>query len=71
MTMQVQAKIEDPTHLTLKQPLDAEVGSVVILEIVEGPERDEFLTGSAALLERAYCDDEPDYSNSGTPIQVG
>ncbi|NOX99382.1 MAG: hypothetical protein GXP30_06590 [Verrucomicrobia bacterium] len=68
--MQVQATIEDPTHLKLVQPLDAEVGSVVILEIIEDTERDEFLTGSAALLERVYGDDEPDYSNSGTPIQA-
>lgn len=68
--MQVQATIEDPTHLKLVQPLDAEVGSVVILEIVEDAGRNEFLTGSAALLERAYGDDEPDYSDSGTPIQA-
>lgn len=70
MTMQVQATIEDPTHLKLKQPLDAEVGSVVILDIVEDSDRNEFLTGSAALLERAYNDDEPDYSDSGAPIQA-
>ncbi len=62
--------IEDPTHLRLKQPLDAEVGSVVILEIVGDSERDDFLTGSAILLERAYGDDEPDYSDAGTPIQA-
>ncbi|MEX2577844.1 MAG: hypothetical protein WD342_02205 [Verrucomicrobiales bacterium] len=68
--MQIQAEIEDPTHLKLRQPLDAEVGSVIVLEIVQASERDEFLSGSAALLERAYGDDEPDYSNAGTPITV-
>ena len=66
--MQILAEIEDATHLKLKEPLDAEVGSVVVLEIVGTSERDEFLACSAALLERAYGDDEPDYSDAGTPL---
>ncbi|HIG29159.1 MAG TPA: hypothetical protein EYQ50_15775 [Verrucomicrobiales bacterium] len=68
--MRIQAEIEDPTHLKLKQPLDAEVGSVIVLEILGTSDRDEFLTGSSSLLERAYGDDEPDYSEAGTAIKV-
>lgn len=67
--MQVEAKIEDPTHLKLMQPLDAEVGSMIVLEIAEASERVEFLSASAALLERAYGDEEPDYSNAGTQLR--
>ncbi len=66
--MQIQAEIEDSTHLKLRQPLDAKVGSVIILEIIEPSERDEFASGSAALLERAYGEGEPDYSEAGEPI---
>ena len=66
--MQIQAKIEDPTHLKLMQPLNAEVGSIIVLEITQASEREEFLSASAALLERAYGDEEPDYSDAGTPI---
>ena len=66
--MPIQAEIEDATHLKLKQPLDAAVGSVIVLEIVEPSEQDSFGSGAAALLERAYGEDEPDYSQSGEPI---
>jgi hypothetical protein len=67
--MQIQAEIEDSTHLKLRKPLNAEVGSIIFLEIVDEPERADFLAMSAASLERAYSDDEPDYSDAGTPIQ--
>lgn len=66
--MQVQAKIEDPTHLKLMQPLNEKVGSTIVLEITQASEREEFLSASAAFLERAYGDAEPDYSDAGTPI---
>lgn len=67
--MQVLAEIEDPTHLKLRQQLAARVGSLIVLEIIESSsERDKLLTGSSALLERAYGDDESDYSEAGTPI---
>lgn len=66
--MQIQAEIEDSTHLKLRQPLDAKVGSVIVLEIIDPSERDEFAAGSVALLERAYGEEEPDYSKSGKPI---
>ena len=68
--MPIEAEIEDATHLKLKQPLDAEVVSIVTIEIIKSSERNEFLASSAALLERAYNDDEPDYSESGEPIEV-
>ena len=68
--MPIEAEIEDSTHLKLKQPLDGEVGSVIVLEIVKPREQDDFLTSSAALLERAYGEDEPDYSTAGEPIEV-
>ena len=66
--MQVQAKIEDATHLKLMQPLNAEVGSIIVLEIAQTSERTELLSASVAFLERAYGDEEPDYSDAGTPI---
>jgi hypothetical protein len=68
--MQLKAEIEDSTHLKLKQPLNAKAGTKVLVEIVEDSEREEFMYGAAALLERAYSDDEPDYSQSGTPIHT-
>ena len=68
--MMIRAKIEDATHLKLMQPIDAEVGSFIMLEITDVSERHDFLTASAALLERAYGDEEPDYSNAGTIIKL-
>ncbi len=69
--MRVEAEIEDPTHLKLRLPLDVGVGSTIVFEIVAtsgDSDRRGFLAGSSALLERAYGEDEPDYSESGTPI---
>ncbi|GEM_PF-3268376 len=68
--MTIEAEIEDPTHLRLKKAIDAKVGSVIVLEIVEPSEPDVFSVGAAVLLERAYGDDEPDYSKAGEPIRV-
>ena len=68
--MQIKAEVEDSTHLKLTEPLEAEVGSVIMLEIVDPSEREDFLSGSAALLDRAYGDDEPDYSEAGVPLQA-
>jgi hypothetical protein len=67
--MQVQATIEDPTHLRLIQPLDMTVGSLVVVEIVETVGNGTFPDSSAALLDSAYGADEPDYSGSGTLIE--
>ena len=68
--MQVEAEIEGPTHLRLKRPLQAKVGTVVTIEILDASENDDFLSGASALLNRAYGDDEPDYSEEGTPIHA-
>ena len=65
--MIIEAEIVDSTHLRLLQPVEVEVGAKITLEIIE-PEREEFLNGGASNLERAYGDDEPDYSTAGTPI---
>jgi len=67
--MQVQATIEDSTHLRLIQPLNVTVGSLVVLEIVEILDQENFRDSSAALLDSAYSVDEPDYSGSGTLIK--
>jgi hypothetical protein len=68
--MAIEAEVEDPTHLRLKRPLDAQVGSIIVLKIVAPTEPDVFSAGAAALLERAYGEDEPDYSQAGEPIGV-
>jgi len=67
--MPLLARIEDSTHLRLEQPLNGKVGSLVVLEILEAVDQEDFLDSSAALLEAAYCADEPDYSNAGTLIR--
>ncbi len=67
--MQLHATIEDSTHLRLIRPLDMAVGSLVVLEIVDTTEDEIFLESSAVILDSAYGADEPDYSESGTPIE--
>jgi len=66
--MKIQAEVEDSTHLRLKEPLPVEKGSVVTLEIVDSSVNSHFREGAAALLEQAYGDDEPDYSEAGAPL---
>ena len=66
--MKFEAMMEDSTHLRLIRPLCAKVGSLVILEIVEMIDHENFLDSSAALLDSAYGADEPDYSIAGTLI---
>jgi len=66
--MSIQAEIEDSTHLKLQKPLDAKVGSVITLEIVEPTKPDNVEAEATALLERAYSGDEPDYSEAGESI---
>ncbi len=70
--MRVEAEIEDSTHLILQKPLNLPVGSKVVLEVLPPEaalERDGFLAASAALLERAYRENEPDYSDAGEPLK--
>ena len=66
--MTIEAEISDSTHLKLLQPIEGQTGDRLTLKIID-LEREEFLEASAAELERAYGDDEPDYSEAGVPIQ--
>ena len=69
--MRIEAEISDATHLVLREPLAIPAGRRVLVEIIEDErdgEREEFLVASAALLERAYGPDEPDYSEAGEPL---
>ena len=71
--MRIEAEIEDSRHLVLQEPLKLPVGSKVVLEVLSleaAAERGDFLAASAALLERAYGKDEPDYSDAGEPLTV-
>lgn len=48
------------------------VGSKIVVEVLTpeaAAERDDFLAASSVLLERAYGDDEPDYSTAGEPLE--
>lgn len=65
--MIIEAEITDSTHLRLLQPIEAKAGTRISLEIVDS-EREEFLAAASVELERAYSNDEPDYSEAGTPI---
>ncbi len=68
--MKIEAEIKDSTHLVLRRPLALPAGRRVFVEVIEeeDAERGEFLAASAALLERAYDSDEPDYSEAGEPL---
>lgn len=69
--MRIEAEIKDATHLVLRQPLALPAGRRVVVEVIENEmdaERGEFLAASAALLERAYGSDEPDYSEDGETL---
>ena len=65
--MQIVAEIEDSTHLKLAQPLEMVAGTRIVIDIVD-TERDDFMAGASALLERAFGDDEPDYSEAGVAL---
>ena len=63
------AEVTDPTHLTLQSPIPLPSGSRLIVEIrEESAEHEEFVDSSAALLESAYGEDEPDYSEAGEDL---
>ena len=67
--MRVHAEVTDATHLTLCQPMTLPTGTFVVVEIVAADsDRETFLDASASLLERAYGDDEPDYSQAGDAL---
>ncbi|HRQ87252.1 MAG TPA: hypothetical protein PLA50_00520 [Bacteroidia bacterium] len=69
--MTVEAEVRDATHLVLTQPLSMAPGSRVVLHVFtteEDEDRVGMLAASAALLDRAYGSDEPDYSDAGEPL---
>ena len=64
----VKARIVDPTHLELLNPIMARKGSTVLVSVTEPPdrhgERQEWLAASSESLCSAYNDSEPEYSAS-------
>jgi len=66
--MQTTARVEDPTHLVLSEPLPMPRGSIVAVDVRESAlvaEHADWIVASGALLEAAYGPDEPDYSECG------
>ncbi len=61
----LEARMVDPTHLELAEPVDLPAGRRLVVSVVEvddGPcERRQWLGASEATLQTAYCDSEPDY----------
>ncbi len=64
----VEAKVVDSTHLELSKPIAARQGLTVFVSVVESgqkdAERQQWLAASAASLQAAYGESEPDYSAS-------
>ncbi len=65
---QVEAKVLDSTHLELAEPIRSRRGQTVLVSVVEAvqdrTEREAWMAASAAGLQGAYGDTEPDYSPS-------
>jgi hypothetical protein len=62
--MTINATVTDATHLVLAEPLTIPSGANIQIIIEEDAERDDFLKLSSANLERAYGDDEPEYTTA-------
>ena len=66
----VKAKVMDSTHLELSRPISITRGRTVFVALAESAEQDaerqQWLEGSAASLQTAYGDSEPEY----TPAMV-
>ena len=60
--MTINATVTDATHLVLSEPLTVPSGSNIQITIEADAERDDFLKLSSANLERAYGDNEPEYT---------
>ncbi len=60
-----EAKVLDPTHLELSTPITTGRGQTVLVSVVEAGEdtveREQWLAASAAALQHAYSDSEPEY----------
>lgn len=66
----LEARVLDSTHLELARPIEASRGRTVLVSVAEPAEQDaerrQWLGSSAASLQAAYGDSEPDY----TPAMV-
>ena len=64
----LKARVVDPTHLELSEPIEASEGRSVLVSITESDEtdteREEWLAASESGLQKAYGDSEPDYPAS-------
>lgn len=66
--MHMTARVEDPTHLVLSEPLPMPRGSLVAVDVRESAlaaEHADWVAASGVLLEAAYGPNEPDYSECG------
>ena len=64
----VEAKVMDSTHLELSRPIKTTRGRTVLVSVADPTEKDaerrQWLAGSAASLQTAYGDSEPEYAPS-------
>jgi hypothetical protein len=64
----VKAKVVDPTHLELSEPLAVRKGLTVLVSVAEpgqkDVEREQWLAASAERLQAAYSESEPDYDTT-------
>ena len=62
----VEARVMDPTHLELTQPIDTPPGGKVVVSVLDPAqgdgERDGWLSLSLGALASAYGDSEPEYT---------
>lgn len=64
----IEARVLDSTHLELSKPIAAPQGGTVLVSVAERVEKDadrqQWLAASAASLQAAYGESEPDYTAS-------
>ena len=62
----VEARVMDPTHLELTQPIDTPPGGKVLVSVLDPAqgdgERDGWLSLSLGAIASAYGDSEPEYT---------
>ena len=71
--MKIEALVEDSFHLTLLDPVDFPAGRQITVDLNPSAVMDArrvYLESAAVSLERAYGEDEPDYSESGEPLDT-
>jgi hypothetical protein len=64
----LEALVVDATHLELSEPIALQQGKRVVVSVAQlgdrDADRDGWLSASAASLEAAYGDEDPDYATS-------